>query len=945
MNANPILQNQDKTVHVLLNVMQKLLAELHPYETKSFRLSLDSSLDKDLRLDSLARVELISRLEQYFNIALPQKVFFDAESPRDLLRAINSAHGRRDVYPPTHVTALEGGAVENVPEDAATLLDVLHWHVKKHPNRLHIRILNDEMDEDILTYKHLWDNAQKIAAGLQQRGVQPGETVALMLPTGRDYFVSFYAILMCGAIPVPIYPPVRRSQLGEHLRRQSGILNNCAATILITVPEAKLLAKLLKSQVESLRDVITVADLSSSVGPLSLPVISAYDIAFLQYTSGSTGNPKGVVLTHANLLANIRVMGEVVKADSSDVFVSWLPLYHDMGLIAAWLGSLYFSLAFVVMSPLSFLARPQRWLWAIHQYRGTLSASPNFGYELCLKRIVDEDLKGLDLSSWRVAFNGAEPVSPDTLRRFATRFQASGVRPQIMLPVYGLAEASVGLAFPRLNQKPLIECVQREVFTQTGNAIPADRSDESALCFVTSGQPLPGHQIRIVDSAGRELPEREEGELQFSGPSVTSGYFRNPEETSKLFDQEWLISGDLAYLANGNVYITGRSKDIIIRAGRNIYPHELEEVIGNIPSMRKGCVVAFSSKDRHSGTERLIILAETREKDKIKRDELRSRIISVASDLVGLPPDEVILASSHTVLKTSSGKIRRSACRDLYESGRLDQTKQAFWLQITYMLMHALLPAWHRLKSRFMNNLYAGYAWSLFAVLSSLGWISAVCLPRLAWRWATLRALSRFLFFASGTKIKLTGLENLPEANAAYIYVANHSSYLDSLVMTAVIPRNFVFVAKIELHKNFFSRIPLQRLHAEFVERFETTQSLIDAQRISTVAKHNKSIFFFPEGTFMRVPGLREFHMGAFISAAQINAPVVPIAICGTRSILRAGSRFPHRGRISISVGKPIIPDKLVDTAKQDEWRVALKLRDEAREHILRYCGEPALLQ
>ena len=945
MSAGSVLQDQDKTIQVLLDVMQNLLSELHPYETRSFRLALDSSFEKDLRLDSLARVELISRLEQHFNVALPQRVFVDAETPRDLLRAITSARGRKEVYAPVTVGEFTEGEVESLPESATTLIEVLEWHVKQHPERLHIRILGDEGEADSLTYEQLWKGAEKLAAGLQLQGVQPGETVAIMLPTGRDYFFSFYAILLTGAIPVPIYPPVRRSQLEDHLRRHSGILNNCAATILITVPEAKVIAKLLKSQVESLREVVTVSDLTSSVGSYRSPSIGPYDIAFLQYTSGSTGSPKGVVLTHANLLANIRVMGEAVKADSNDVFVSWLPLYHDMGLIGAWLGSMYFAVVLVVMSPLAFLTRPQRWLWAIHQYRGTLSASPNFGYELCLKRIRDEDLQGLDLSSWRLAFNGAEPVSPDTIERFSARFKAVGVRPEIIMPVYGLAESTVGLAFPPLNQKPLIDCVQREALTHTSHAIPAEQSDKNALCFVTCGQPLAGHQVRIIDSDGRELPERQEGALQFRGPSVTTGYYRNPEATKKLFFQEWLDSGDLAYIAAGDIFITGRSKDVIIRAGRNVYPHELEEAIGNVAGVRKGCVVAFGTAERRSGTERLVILVETREKETAQKDELRNRIIPIVSDLIGLPPDEVILVPPHTILKTSSGKLRRSACRDLYEHGQLHQVTKAVWLQFSHMLLRSLLPVWHRLRKKIINSLYAAYAWSLFGVMSCISWVSVIILPRLSWRWSVLHTLSHLLAMASRTKITINGVKNLPQTNQACVYVANHASYIDSFALTAAIPRAFAFVAKVELRKNIFLRLALQRLGVEFVKRFDKSKGIIDAQRLTMVAQHNQSLVFFPEGTFARMPGLQDFHMGAFMTAAQVNVPVVPIAIRGTRSILRAGSWFPRHGRIDITIGQAINIDSLSADPEQDAWHLAMQLRDAAREHILRYCGEPALSQ
>ncbi|HEU0201848.1 MAG TPA: AMP-binding protein [Burkholderiaceae bacterium] len=302
------------------------------------------------------------------------------------------------------------------------------------------------------------------------------------------------------------------------------------------MPEAMVVARLLQARVPGLRHVITPQQLaagdtartdSDSFTPV---LLSGEDIAFIQYTSGSTGSPKGVVLTHANLLPNIRAMQQAVAASPRDVFVGWLPLYHDMGLIGAFLGSLYVGFPLVVMSPLAFLAKPERWLRAIHRYRGTLSAGPNFAYELCLKRIDDAALAGLDLSSWRLAFNSAEAVSPDTVLRFAQRFARYGLRPEAITPVCGLAEAAVGLLFPPLGRGPLIDRIDRETFARAGRAIPA-AGDTNAQRFVACGRPLAGHTIRIVDDAGREVGERIEGRLEFKGPSATQGYFRNPSET------------------------------------------------------------------------------------------------------------------------------------------------------------------------------------------------------------------------------------------------------------------------------------------------------------------------------------------------------------------------------------------------------------------------------
>jgi acyl carrier protein len=275
-------QDQEQTVAELFTMVQQLVAEVHPVKAKTLLLDLDSRLDTDLGLDSLGRVELISRLEKHFKIVLPEQVFAETESVRDLLRAVTIAQHHLEEHAPREITEFEVEKVEHLPDSAVTLIDVLEWHVTHHPRRLHVRILAEEGEEDTLTYEELWQGAQKVAAGLQQHGVRPGETVAIMLPTGKDYFFSFYAVLMTGAIPVPIYPPVRRSQLEDHLRRHSGILNNCVASLLISMPEAKVVAQLLKSQVGSLRDVITVEELVAEMKEFLPPAIDASDIALPQ---------------------------------------------------------------------------------------------------------------------------------------------------------------------------------------------------------------------------------------------------------------------------------------------------------------------------------------------------------------------------------------------------------------------------------------------------------------------------------------------------------------------------------------------------------------------------------------------------------------------------------------------------------------------------------------
>ena len=919
----------------LLAIIDGLAAESRPgFE---LRATLDSSLERDLGLDSLARVELISRIEDGFSVLLPEDTLSRAETARDLLNALRAAGAAAHVTGEAHAVQAPPGRVEGLPSAAMTLVEALEWHVEAHPDRQHVLFYRTPEHTEQLTYAGLKSAAMAICAGLGRRGLGQGQSVAIMLPTCLEFFHCYYGILLAGGVPVPLYPPARLSQLEDHLRRQAGILDSCLAPILITVPEAKLVARFLEAEVASLHAVVTPSELATDgAGAQPVPVaLRPEDVAFIQYTSGSTGNPKGVVLMHANLLANIRAWGRAIRMDSTDVVVSWLPLYHDMGLIGTWLGSLYHASLLVLMSPLDFLARPERWLWAIHTHRGTATAAPNFAYELCLRRLHDDTLQGLDLSSWRLAANGAEPVSPDTIARFSERFGKYGFRPESMAPVYGLAECTVGLAIPPLGRRPIVDRVQREVFLKSGRAVAAAADDPDPLRFVACGHPLPGHQVRIINDHGQEVPDRAVGHLEFRGPSATSGYLRNPEETKKLIHGDWLDSGDLAYVANGDIFITSRAKDMIIRGGRNIYPYELEEAVGKLPGVRKGCVAIFGANDPAAGTERLVVVAETREKAAAALAPLRRQINQLAVELVGTPTDDIVLAPPQTVLKTSSGKIRRAATRDLYLRGAIGAPGRGAWLQVARVAWMGFTPGIRRLARRARTVAFAVRAYAAFFALAPLAWISPVMTPRRAWGYTGM--LARAMLRASGVAFSVQGLENLPRGTPC-VAVSNHASYLDGLLIMAALPDAFGFVAKSELQDNWLARVLLRALGAQFVERFDVEKSVEDTARLASCARGGQSLFIFPEGTLTRAPGLMPFRMGAFHVAAQAGIPVVPIAITGTRSVLRDGSWFPHRGPVSVIVSKAIAP------AGQD-WSAAVQLRDAARAEILRHCGEPDLGQ
>jgi 1-acyl-sn-glycerol-3-phosphate acyltransferase len=632
------------------------------------------------------------------------------------------------------------------------------------------------------------------------------------------------------------------------------------------------------------------------------------DTALLQYTSGSTGQPKGVVLTHAHLLANIRAMGGALGVNPADVFVSWLPLYHDMGLIGAWLGSLYYGMALVLMPTPDFIARPARWLWTMHRYRGTLSGGPNSAYEVLAAKLPDDELRGLDLSSWRIAFNGAEPVRAATLERFARRFAPYGFDARAMMPAYGLAECALALTVPPLGRGPLVD----------------------ARGVASCGRPLAGLEVRVVDDSGREAPEGKEGRIEFRGASATAGYFRNSEATRALLRAGWLDTGDVGYLSAGELYVTGRAKDVIIRGGQHIHPYDLEEAVGALAGVRTGCVAVFGASDRATGAERVVVVAETPLTEKAARERLRRRIAELALERLGAPADDIVLSGTHTVPKTASGKIRRSACRELYERGALGAAQLPIALQLARLAFSAALGGLRRVARRVLESAYAVYLWALFAFFA-IGGAAVLCVipkPGMRERWA--RFVARALMSFSMLEIRVRG--TAPSQPA--VFVSNHTSYIDSLILTAELPPGAHFAAKRE-----FAPVPvlgwlLARFGTRFVERFDAREAIEGARELASAARVGESLVIYPEGTFTREPGLRPFHMGAFVAAAQSGRPVVPVALRGTRLVLRDGSWLPRRAPVEVHIEKPLAP-------RGSGWSDALALRDEARRAILAHCGEP----
>ena len=919
----------------LLSLTEQFIQESNEEHIQR-KIALDASLQQHLGIDSLGRSELFHRIEKRFDVRLSDQLLAEAETLNDIVKVIcDLSPSAKFVLQEQEVSRslLEETHVD--PTKAKTLIELLQLYVEHYPNRPHVYLQNESNKEEIITYDTLFKSAQRIAQALINQGLKPGETVAIMLPTSVGFFYTFFGILLAGCIPVPIYPPFRLAHIEAYAKQEAKILQNAEVRILVTFQQAERLSRLLRTFVPSLKAVTTVDTLLQTTEKAPIRAAKSTDFALIQYTSGSTSTPKGVLLTHQNLLANIRAWGKAIQFSSRDRVVSWLPLYHDLGLIGAWLGSLYHGAPLTLLSPLSFLNRPERWLWAIHYHRGTISAAPNFAYELCVHKIEPAVIEGLDLRSWRVAANGAEVIQPKTLEHFAKRFASYGFKREALLTVYGLAESCVGLTSPPLNRGPRIDFIDRNLFELERRAVSVDQTNtKNTLQFISCGFPLVEHEVRIVNEKNHVLPEREVGFLQFRGPSNMQGYYRNPEATQAVYHDGWLDSGDLAYQAEGEVYITGRQKDLIIKAGRNVYPAELEELTGQVSGIRTGCVIAFGVVDPEQGTEKLIVVAETRDKKIPQRDIIIQQINEKLGNALDVVPDHIVLVPPHTIPKTSSGKLQRSACKQAYLDRKLTKRKLPVWLQISKLTFNKVAIKIKQGIHFLIKLFFTFYIATVFLGTFPAGYLSLFLFSR---KHAAIvyKYWARLLMFLAFCPVKIKGKEYIDKTKP-FIYVANHASYIDVVLLIGILPPGVRFIGKKELFNVPIVGTFMKRLGHVFVDRSDFSKSIENTRQIEKVLQEGASVIIFPEGTFTYAEGLRPFKPGAFKVAADTGIGICPIAIQGTRKILRDEEYLFNPGRVKMILSAPMY-------AEGKDWSAISRLRMQAHKKIAQDCGESSL--
>ncbi|MBV9229928.1 MAG: AMP-binding protein [Chloroflexi bacterium] len=564
----------------------------------------------------------------------------------------------------------------------STLFDLLRWRATRQPEQHAYTFLTDgELERDHLTFAEL-DRQARIVGGLLQGYTESGERALLIYPSGLEFIAAFFGCLYSGIIAVPIYPPTA-SRSERALAKFRAIANDAQPAVVLTTTSLAARIESLLAQAPELRAtrVITTNDLPADTGERwHEPAVAGDTLAFLQYTSGSTGIPKGVMVTHGNLLHNSSLIYRYCKPPAEAHVVTWLPLYHDLGLIGGILQSLYAGHESTIMAPAAFLQRPIRWLQAISRARATMSGGPNFAYDLCVRKITPEQKATLDLSSWEIAANGAEPIRAETLERFATAFASCGFRKEAFYPCYGLAEATLVVS---AGQKLVFPTVQ----TFEGKELEHDRVAETDAAsknnrtLVSIGQSLPDQKVLIVNpDSFTACPSDRVGEIWIAGPSVAQGYWRQPEESEQTFwahladtgEGPFLRTGDLGFLHNDELFITGRLKDLIIIRGNNHYPQDIELTVEQShPALRPACGVVFSVDV--DGEERLVVVQE------LERQALQANVEEVAGSIRQAIAEQhelqtyaVVLIKTGTIPKTSSGKVQRRACKEEYLNGSLD---------------------------------------------------------------------------------------------------------------------------------------------------------------------------------------------------------------------------------------------------------------------------------
>jgi acyl-CoA synthetase (AMP-forming)/AMP-acid ligase II len=539
-----------------------------------------------------------------------------------------------------------------------SILHALLAQAERGPDGSGVTLIPHPGSEVTLRADALVATAARYAAALAEHGVGPGDRVVLCLPTGPAFVAAFFGSQLLGAVPTAVALPMRlggKNGTEDHIRDLVAYLKPAAIVTTNRLSELGLDGDALYAR---------AATADAPAHPLRLPAVD--DLAFIQCTSGSTGRPKGVMISHANLAANLEQMAGKVAWGRSDTTVSWAPLYHDMGLITGLLTPVYTGGHAVLMPTARFLRAPGEWLKNINTYRGTIGGGPNFAYGYVTARVKDEELDGVDLSSWRIAICGAEPIQPKTVRGFLDRFARWGLDPGAFTAAYGMAEAGLAITSPPVGVAYSYDSIDRQAAVLDGKAIDIDERSTDALLVTDCGVPLLGSEVRIVDDNGLPLADDRIGHVQFRGPSRTVGYFDLPDETAACVDEpDWWKTGDIGYLRDGSLRITSRAKDLIIIRGANYFPSDFEQAAETVPGVRLGAVVAVGHRPDDADSEELHLFVEAALTD-AEQEPLRQAVRGAVSTRTGVVPAGIHLVPKFSIPKTTSGKLQRAKALEVF---------------------------------------------------------------------------------------------------------------------------------------------------------------------------------------------------------------------------------------------------------------------------------------
>jgi fatty-acyl-CoA synthase len=536
--------------------------------------------------------------------------------------------------------------------------------------------LDRDQKDQFFSFEQLRSEAMRRAAHFRSHGLKQGDRIAMVIPDGEDFVPTFLGAVWAGLGPVPLYPPLSLGKLDSYLDTMVSILVRAKPTHLVTMGKLQQVLWSGLAKVPSLKGVITTEELKTAAPEgisQDAAVVKEDDVCFLQFTSGSTSTPKGVAVTHGNLRANAwAIMRDGLETDPEvDRGVSWLPLYHDMGLIGFVIAPIFHRVQVTFIPTMTFVRKPTLWMETINRTRATITFAPNFAYALTVKRTKPEQLASWDLSCMRHFGCGAEPINPTTMRAFVDTFAKAKLKPTTLLPCYGMAEATLAISFIGVDETLSTDVIDSDAYQQHRRAEPVaveQLTGGRAQEFVCCGKTFPNHEVAVFDDLGKRLGDRHIGELCVRGPSVASGYYLDPEATERTFGGGWLKTGDYGYVVNGNVYITGRKKDLIIINGRNYDPQRIEWLVDDLPEVRKGSTVAFSRPG--AGSEELIVVLEGRTQNPEALKELVRGVVTEQTQLIAA---DVVVCPVGSLPKTSSGKLQRAKTRQQYLDGTVGQ--------------------------------------------------------------------------------------------------------------------------------------------------------------------------------------------------------------------------------------------------------------------------------